>query len=61
MRLLTYTELGRTTKIELETMLRQILAALPELPEGSIDRDNALLNIQHIRLFLKRFTPYPMP
>lgn len=61
MRLLTYTELGRYTKTELEVLYRRTLAVLPGLPDGSNDRHNALLNIRHIRLFLKRFTPYPMP
>ena len=59
MRLLTYFELSRCTKPQLWDLYRRALAALPSLPEGSLERANALLNIQHIRLFLARrdFTP----
>lgn len=59
MRLLTYLELGRYSKAQLWDLLRQNLAVLPELAEGSCDRENALLNIRHIRLFLARrdYTP----
>ena len=59
MRLLTYLELSRYTKAQLWELQRQMLAALPELEEGSEARQNALLNIQHIRLFLARrdYTP----
>lgn len=59
MRLLTYTELTRCSKTQLWELYREVLAALPELPEGSTGHRNALLNIQHIRLFLARrdYTP----
>jgi hypothetical protein len=59
MRLLTYLELGRYTKTQLRHLYQEALNALPGLPEGSPQRANALLNIQHIRLFLARraYTP----
>jgi hypothetical protein len=59
MRLLTYLELSRYSKAQLWDLYRQNMAALPEIPEGSIDHQNALLNIQHLRLFMARpnFTP----
>lgn len=54
MRLLTYTELTRYSKAQLWELYREALAALPGLPEGSTAHRNAMLNIQHIRLFLMR-------
>ena len=59
MRLLTYTELTRYSKPQLWDLYRQILAMQPELQAGTIDYQNALMNIQHIRLFLARrgYTP----
>lgn len=54
MRLLTYAELAAYSKAELWDLYREAMAALAELPEGSLDRQNALLNIQHIRTFLAR-------
>jgi hypothetical protein len=59
MRLLTYIELTRCTKAELWNLLREMLASLPGLPEGSAARANATLNIHHIRMFLARrdYTP----
>ena len=54
MRLLTYLELTRCTKPQLWHLYSQILAALPGLPEGTRERANAMLNIQHIRMFLAR-------
>jgi hypothetical protein len=56
---LTYTELTRCTKPELWDLYRQMLAALPMLADGTQDRENALLNIQNIRVFLARrdYTP----
>ena len=59
MRLLTYLELSRCTRAELWDLYCQMLGALPGLPAGSPERANALLNIQHIRLFLARrdYTP----
>ena len=59
MRLLTYLELTRYTKAQLWYLYQQMLAALPSLNEGTRERANAILNIQHIRLFLARrdYTP----
>ena len=59
MRLLTYLEMSRYSKAQLWDLYRQMLAALPELPEGSIDHQNTLLNIRHLRQFMARpsFTP----
>jgi hypothetical protein len=60
MRLITYLELSRYTKAQLWELNRQMLAVLSELPDGSPGRDNAVLNIHHIRLFLARrdYTPF---
>jgi len=59
MRLLTYLELSRYTKAQLWNLQYQMLAALPELREGTESHENTLLNIRHIRLFLARqaYTP----
>ena len=59
MRLLTYLELGRYTKPQLRHLYQQVLAALTGFPEGSPERATAMLNIQHIRMFLARraYTP----
>ena len=59
MRLLTYFELTRCTKAQLWDLYYQALRALPGLPQGSPERANAMLNLQHIRLFLARrdYTP----
>ncbi len=59
MRLLTYTELTRYTKAQLWDLYFQVRDALRDLPEGSDDHKTAMLNIQHIRLFLARpdYTP----
>jgi hypothetical protein len=54
MRLLTYLELSRYTHAQLWELQRQMLVALPELGEGSIERENAMMNIRHIRIFLAR-------
>ena len=54
MRVLTITELMRLTRIELTDLLIRITNALPDLPEGSIERQNALLNLRNIRRVLMR-------
>lgn len=56
---LTYAELTRCTKAELWDLYRQMLAALPLLSDGTQARENALLNIRNIRVFLARrdYTP----
>ena len=43
MRVLTLTELMRMTRIELCDLVSRITAALPDFPEGSAERANALL------------------
>jgi hypothetical protein len=56
---LTYAELTRCTKAELWDLYRQMLAALPLLSDGTQARENALLNIRNLRVFLARrdYTP----
>lgn len=61
MRLLTYAELGRYTRNDLAALYNQILHMLPGYPKGTLDYNNAVMNLRHIRIFLNRFTPYPMP
>ena len=59
MRVLTLTELMRLTRIELCSLLARITNALPDLPEGSPERDNALTTLRNIRFVLARrdFSP----
>jgi hypothetical protein len=59
MRVLTLTELTRMTRMELCDLLARITAALPEFPEGSAERANALVNLGNIRRILARrdFSP----
>ena len=54
MRVLTIIELMRLTRVELTDLLIQITNALPDLPEGSIERQNALITLQNIRTVLAR-------
>jgi len=59
MRVLTIEELMRLTRTELTGLLVRIKAALPDYPEGSTERDNALTNLRNIRSVLARrdFSP----
>lgn len=59
MQVLTLTELMRLTRVELCGLATQIANALTQLPEGSPDRDNALMNLRNIRWVLARrdFSP----
>jgi len=59
MRVLTLTELMRLTRIELCDLLSRITTALPDLPEGSAERQNAFINLRNIRVMLARrdFSP----
>ena len=59
MRLLTIAELMRLTRKELCDLLTWITGILPTLPEGSIERDNALTSLRNIRTVLTRrdFSP----
>jgi hypothetical protein len=54
MEILTITELMRLTRIELCELIRWINGALPDLPEGSVKRRNALINLCNIRWVLRR-------
>lgn len=59
MRVLTLTDLMRLTRIELCDLAAWITNAFPDLPEGSAERANALLNLGNIRSVLARrdFSP----
>ena len=59
MRLLTITELMRLTRVELCDLLSRTTNALPDFPEGSAERANALLNLSNIRWILAQrdFSP----
>ncbi len=59
MQVLTLTELMRLTRTELCGLAAQITNALMQLPEGSPDRNNALINLTNIRAALARrdFSP----
>jgi hypothetical protein len=59
MRMLTLTELMRPSKIELCDLLARITTALPEFPEGSAERANALMSLGDIRRILacRDFSP----
>ena len=54
MRVLSIKELMRLTRIELTDLLVRITNALPDLPEGSAERQNALINLINIRSVLAR-------
>ncbi len=54
MRLISIFELMRLTRIELTDLLIRITNALPDLPEGSIERQNALISLSNIRWVLMR-------
>ena len=59
MRVLTLTELMRLTRTELCVLLMRITNDLPDLPEGSVERANAHVNLVTIRCLLARrdFSP----
>jgi hypothetical protein len=59
MQVLTITELMRLTRIELCALAARITNALPEFPEGSVERQNALMILRNIRCVLARrdFSP----
>lgn len=54
MRTLTITELMRLTRIELCTLAVRITTELAILPEGSPERETALINLRNIRFVLAR-------
>ena len=54
MRLLTIIELMLLTRVQLQDHLARITSALPDVPEGSVERDNALTSLRNIRYVLTR-------
>jgi hypothetical protein len=54
MRVPTLTELMRLTRTELCALLTRITNELPDFPEGSPERDNALTTLRNIRWALAR-------
>lgn len=52
MRLLTVLELMLLTRVQLLDHLARITNALPDLPEGSLERNNALTSLRNIRWVL---------
>ncbi len=52
MQVLTIIELMRLTRMELTHLPVQITKALPDLPEGPVERQNALITLQNIRWVL---------
>jgi hypothetical protein len=59
MRLLTRSELVRYTHDELAHALKQNLDAVRELPQGSVELENALSNVENVRreLFRRSLSP----
>jgi hypothetical protein len=59
MRVLTLTDLMRLTRTELCALAAQITNELPEFPEGSVERANALITLGNVRRILARrdFSP----
>jgi hypothetical protein len=59
MLLLTINELMRLSKIELCDLAARISNLLPNFPEGSFERHNAVANLRNIRFVLARrdFSP----
>jgi hypothetical protein len=59
MRLLTIIELMRLTRIELYDLSTRITSALPHFSEGSVEWQNAVINLRNIRSILARrdFSP----
>jgi hypothetical protein len=59
MRVLTLTELMRLTRIELTDLLARITNTFPDLPEGSPERQSAVITLRNIRTVLARrdFSP----
>jgi hypothetical protein len=59
MRVLSIKELMRLTRIELTDLLARITNALPDMPEGSANRQIALINLRNIRTVLARHDLMP--
>jgi hypothetical protein len=54
MQVLSINELMRLTRIELTDLYVRITDALPDMPEGSENRQIALMNLRNIRTVLAR-------
>jgi hypothetical protein len=54
MQMLSITDLMRLTRTELCQLLTQTVNALPELPEGSPERDTTAMNMSNIRWAMAR-------
>jgi hypothetical protein len=54
MRVLSIKELVRLTRVQLIDLYVRITNALPDLPEGSENRQIALINLRNIRIVLAR-------
>ena len=54
MRVLSIRELMRLTRIELLDLYVRISNALPDMPEGSENRQIALMNLRNVRIVLAR-------
>jgi hypothetical protein len=59
MRVLSIKELMCLTRIELADLLVRITNALPDMPEGSANRQIALINLRNIRSVLARHNLTP--
>jgi hypothetical protein len=59
MRVLTIEELMHLTWIELTGLLERIKGVLPDYPEGTVERENALTSLRNIRAELLRRGPKP--
>jgi CRISPR/Cas system CSM-associated protein Csm2 small subunit len=54
MRVLSIKELMRLTRVQLIDLYARITNALPDMPEGSENRQIALINLRKIRIVLAR-------
>ena len=51
MRVLTITELMRLSRIELCDLLARITTVLRNFPVGSVEQNNAIINLRNITVF----------
>jgi hypothetical protein len=59
MRVLSIRELMRLTRVQLIDLYVRITNALPDMPEGSENRQIALINLRNIRIVLARYDLTP--
>jgi hypothetical protein len=59
MRVLSIKELMRLTRVQLIDLYVRITNALPDMPEGSENRQIALINLSNIRIVLARYDLTP--